>query len=87
VINKHGLFEINHYREVSEFKTYWAVGSGKRLALGAMHALHAQSASAQEIAEAGVRAAAEFDDCCSLPLTSQVISTEKQNMISQLFTG
>jgi len=87
VINKHGLFEINRYREVSEFKTYWAVGSGKRLALGAMHALYSQSGSAQEIAEAGVRAAAEFDDSCSLPLTSQVISTEKQNMISQLFTG
>ena len=87
VVNKNGLFEISSYREVNEYKTYWAIGSGRRLALGAMHVLHAQSASAQEIAEAGVRAAAEFDDCCSLPLTSQVISTEKQNMISQLFTG
>ena len=87
VINQNGLFEISSYREVTEYKTYWAVGSGKRLALGAMHALHEQSASAQEIAEAGVRAAAEFDDCCSLPLTSRVIETEKQNMISQLFTG
>ena len=87
VINKNGLFEISSYREVTEYKTFWAVGSGNRLALGAMHAQHAQSASAQEIAEAGVRAAAEFDDCCSLPLTPKVINMEKQNMISQLFTG
>jgi ATP-dependent HslUV protease subunit HslV len=87
VINKNGLFEISSYREVIEYKTCWAVGSGKHLALGAMHALHAQSASAQEIAEAGVRAAAEFDDCCCLPLTSRIIKTGKQNIISQLLTG
>lgn len=87
VINKNGLFEISSYREVMEYKTYWAIGSGNRLALGAMHALHEQSASAQEIVEAGVRAAAEFDDCCSLPLTSKVINMGKQSMIGQLFTG
>ena len=87
VINKHGLFEINSYREVSEFKTFWAVGSGNRLALGAMHALHAQSASAQEIVEAGVRAAAEFDDACSLPLTCEIIKLEKPSRIGQLLAG
>ena len=87
VINQHGLFEINSYREVSEFKTYWAVGSGNRLALGAMHALYAQSASALQMVEAGVRAAAEFDDACSLPSTVEIIKLKKQSKIGQLLAG
>ncbi len=73
VINSLGLFEINSYREVNEFGDYWAIGSGNRLALGAMHALYDGEAGAQQIAEAGVRAAAEFDDGCGLPLNSGVV--------------
>ena len=64
IINKHGLYEIGSYREVNEYKTFWAIGSGRRLALGAMHGLYEQSLSAKEIVEAGVKAAAEFDDGC-----------------------
>jgi len=73
VVNRDGLFEINSYREVNQYRTFWAIGSGKRLGLGAMHALYEQALSAKEIAEAGVRAAAEFDDACGLPLKSRVI--------------
>lgn len=73
VVNREGLFEINSYREVNEYLTFWAMGSGKRLALGAMHALYDQGMSAKAVAEAGVRAASEFDDSCSLPLKSRVI--------------
>ncbi len=73
VVNRNGLFEINSYREVNEYLTFWAMGSGKRLALGAMHALYDQKMSAKAIAEAGIRAASEFDDSCSLPLKSRVI--------------
>ncbi len=70
IINSHGIFSFASYREVGEYKQFWALGSGRRLALGAMHALYHTEASAVEIAEAGVRAAAEFDDGCSLPLSS-----------------
>ncbi len=77
VVNKHGLFEINSYREVNEYLTFWAMGSGRRLALGAMHALYDREMSARAIAEAGVRAAAEFDDGCELPLKSRVIRESK----------
>ena len=35
IINKNGLFQIGSYREVNQFQTYWAIGSGKRFALGA----------------------------------------------------
>ncbi len=73
VINQHGLFEVNSYREVNEYDNFWAIGSGRRLALGAMHALYEQELSAQAIAEAGIRAAAEFDDGCCLPLNSGVV--------------
>ncbi|HKJ52979.1 MAG TPA: MFS transporter [Gammaproteobacteria bacterium] len=73
IVNAHGLFEACSYRSVSEYKTFWAIGSGRRLALGAMHASYTAKKSARAIAEAGVRAAAEFDDACGLPLTSEVI--------------
>ena len=73
IVNRSGLFEISSYREVNEYRTFWAIGSGRRLGLGAMHAVYDQELSAKEIAEAGVRAAAEFDYACGLPLKSQVI--------------
>lgn len=74
IINPRGLFMIGSYREVNEFKTFWAIGSGRNLALGAMHALHAGRCSARTIVEAGVRAAAEFNDGCALPLESGVMN-------------
>lgn len=77
IINKYGLFEIGSYREVNEFKTYWAIGSGRRIALGAMHALYDQKVTAKKVVESGVKAAAEFDDCCGLPVKTKVIKINK----------
>jgi ATP-dependent protease HslVU (ClpYQ) peptidase subunit len=68
IVNKQGLFEISSYREVNEYNTFWAIGSGWRLALGAMHALYETEATAKTIVEAGAAAAAEYDDACGLPL-------------------
>ena len=76
-MNKHGLFEISSYREVNEYKTFWAIGSGKRIALGAMHALYESKATAKQIVEAGVRAAAEYDDGCGLPLNTRTLRIGK----------
>ena len=73
IINKFGLFEIGSYREVNEYMTFCARGSGNKIALGAMHALYNSNASAKKIVEAGVRAACEFDDSCSLPLITKSI--------------
>ena len=77
IINANGLFEIGSYREVNEYKTYSAVGAGRRYALGAMHALYDTEASAKQIVEAGVKAAAEFSDSCGLPLKTRAIAINK----------
>lgn len=71
VANRFGIFEISSYRSVTEYSTYFAIGSGAKLALGAMHALYSRSFSAKQVAEAGVSAAAEFDDGCGLPYTTR----------------
>lgn len=73
IINKFGLFEIGSYREVNEYQTYWAIGSGRSLGIGAMHALYDGKASAKKIVEAGVKAAAEFNESCALPLKTKTM--------------
>jgi len=79
VINTNGIFSFGSYREVHQWDTFWALGSGRRLALGAMHALYETDATAQEISEAGVKAAAEFDDGCNLPLKTVVLDFVQSN--------
>ncbi|MES9902040.1 MAG: hypothetical protein ABW168_05070 [Sedimenticola sp.] len=73
IVNNNGLFKIGSYREVSEYNTFCAIGSGRRLALGAIHSLYEMKLSAKQIAEAGVKAATEFDDGCGLPLKTRVL--------------
>lgn len=74
IINSNGIFEFGSYREVYHYDRFWAIGSGKRYALGAMHALFETDATAQQITEAGARAAAEFDDSCDLPIHTKILS-------------
>ncbi|MCG7532749.1 hypothetical protein MHM98_15550 [Psychrobium sp. MM17-31] len=73
VINPTGIYQIGSYREVHQYSQFWSIGSGRRYALGAMHSTYDTATSAQEIAEAGVKAAAEFDDACNLPLHTMVL--------------
>lgn len=61
IANAHGIFGVESYREVFEFERFWAIGSGRRFALGAMHAVYAQAKTAREVAQAGVLAGCEFD--------------------------
>ncbi len=67
IANPNGIFGVYSYREVFSFDRFWAIGSGKTFALGAMYAAYEQLGSAREIAELGVRAGAEFDKSSSLP--------------------
>lgn len=61
IANPTGIYGVYSYREVFSFDRFWGIGSGRGFALGAMYAIYDQNLSASEIAEAGVKAGAEFD--------------------------
>lgn len=73
IANPQGIFEVDSYRTVSEYERFWALGSGRTLALGAMQAVYERLDSAAEIAQAGIEAACEFDDGCGLPATTYTV--------------
>ena len=68
IANAHGVFGVESYREVFEFERFWAIGSGRRYALGAMYATWNRAKSAREVADAGVRAGCEFDTSSAAPV-------------------
>ena len=74
IANEHGIFGVYSDREVFSFDRFWAMGSGKTFALGAMYAAQWFAAmrrdllaTAREIAELGVQAGAECDKSSALP--------------------
>ena len=69
VANPSGIFAVYSMREVFEFDRFWAIGSGRDFALGAMYTLYENTPATRAIAEAGVMAAAEFDTGTSTPIT------------------
>jgi ATP-dependent HslUV protease, peptidase subunit HslV len=75
--NVHGIFAVESYREVFEFERFWAIGSGRRFALGAMHAVYAKARTADEVAQAGVLAGCEFDTCSAGPVRVQTYKLKR----------
>jgi ATP-dependent HslUV protease subunit HslV len=69
IVNPSGVYAVYSMREVFEFDRFWAIGSGRDFALGAMFTLYAKSRSVRAIAEAGVLAGAEFDTGTAPPMT------------------
>lgn len=69
IANPHGIFGVYSLREVFEFQKFWAIGSGREFALGAMFAHYSGAATAADVARMGVQAGAEFDTGSALPLT------------------
>jgi len=69
IANQYGIFGVYSMREVFEYTQYWAVGSGREFALGAMHALYPRLKTAEAVAKAGLKAGAVFDKNSALPLT------------------
>jgi ATP-dependent HslUV protease, peptidase subunit HslV len=76
IANKTGIYAVYSMREVFEFKRFWAIGSGREFALGAMYAVYDSGASAEEIARIGVLAGAEFDNGSSMPMTLYNVKLE-----------
>jgi len=73
IANAHGLFGVYSYREVFEFERFWAIGSGRSFALGAMYAGYDKLKTAREIAALGVEAGNEFDKNSAAPVRLHTI--------------
>ena len=69
IANPRGIYGVYSMREVFEYTRFWAVGSGREFALGAMQALYGRLKTAEAIAKAGVEAGAIFDKNSALPMT------------------
>ena len=69
IANAHGIFGVYSMREVFEYTRFWAAGTGREFALGAMQALYSRLPTAEAIARAGIEAGALFDKNSALPMT------------------
>jgi ATP-dependent HslUV protease, peptidase subunit HslV len=69
IANPTGIYGIYSMREVFEFKKFWAAGSGREYALGAMSTMYDRLDSAEAVARVGVEAGCLFDKNSSLPLS------------------
>src|SRR6266540_2973034 len=72
--SKGGIFDVYSMREVFEYTKFWAAGSGREFALGAMYAQYPRLKSAAAIAQAGVEAGATFDKNSGLPMTLYTVT-------------
>ncbi len=81
--NPNGIFGVYSYREVFSFDRFWAIGSGRAFALGAMHATWDRARSARQVAQAGADAGCEFDKSSGGPVMLHTIKA-KQGAASQL---
>ena len=77
IANANGIFGVYSMREVFEYSQYWAVGSGREFALGAMYAQYPKLRSAVAIARAGVEAGATFDRNSGLPMTLYTVTAKR----------
>ena len=73
IANPAGIFGVYSYREVFEFERFWAIGSGRSFALGAMYAHFDRARTAREVAELGVRAGCAFDKNSAAPVRAHTI--------------
>jgi ATP-dependent protease HslVU (ClpYQ) peptidase subunit len=69
IANPSGIFAVYSMREVFELDRFWAIGSGRDFALGAMYTIYEKTPTVAAIAEAGVLAGAEFDTGTAAPIT------------------
>jgi ATP-dependent HslUV protease, peptidase subunit HslV len=78
IANPSGIYGVYSYREVFSFDKFWAIGSGRSYAIGAMHANFDRMKSAADIAQSGVETGMQFDKNSSGPARVFKISKSKQ---------
>ena len=76
IANTRGIFGVYSMREVFEYTQFWAAGSGREFALGAMQALYPRLKSPEAVAKAGVEAGAMFDKNSALPMTLYTLTLQ-----------
>ncbi|HUT24352.1 MAG TPA: hypothetical protein VM492_08430 [Sumerlaeia bacterium] len=64
IVNRNGIFDVASDMNVVEFGKYYAIGSGRDFALGALHALYDGRLSAEQLAVRAAEAAVTFDARC-----------------------
>src|SRR5207253_4011771 len=74
IANKYGIFGIYSMREVFEYNRFWAAGSGREFALGAMQSMYDKLDSAEAIARLGVEVGSVFDKNSALPMSLYSVS-------------
>jgi ATP-dependent HslUV protease, peptidase subunit HslV len=74
--NPGGIYGVYSYREVFSFDRFWAIGSGRAFALGAMHATWSRARGGREVAEAGANAGCEFDKNSGGPIALHTIKVK-----------
>lgn len=79
IANASGIYGVYSYREVFAFDRYWAIGSGRSFALGAMFAAFDKTKSAADIARIGVEAGIEFDTASSGPVVIKTVKLAKDS--------
>jgi ATP-dependent protease HslVU (ClpYQ) peptidase subunit len=79
IANATGIYGVYSYREVFEFDRFWAIGSGRAFALGAMYGVYGSKLTAREIAELGVRAGCEFDKNSAGPIKAHTIKLKAKD--------
>ncbi len=78
VANQHGIFGVYSMREVFEYSKFWAIGSGREFALGAMYTQFERLKSAEAIAKIGIEAGAVFDRNSGLPMTLYTVKLKRR---------
>ncbi len=74
--NASGIYGVYSYREVFSFDRFWAIGSGRAFALGAMYASWDKARTGRDVAQAGCDAGCEFDKNSSGPVVVHTIKAK-----------
>ncbi|MBL8383836.1 MAG: MFS transporter [Burkholderiales bacterium] len=74
--NAGGIYGVYSYREVFSFDRYWAIGSGRAFALGAMYAAWGRARSGREVASIGAAAGCEFDKNSGGPVVVRTVKAK-----------
>lgn len=77
IANSYGIFGLYSLRSVQQYSRFYAFGSGYKFALGAMHAVYDSDFDAEQVAQAGLMAACEFDDATGLPAEVKTIKLKQ----------